>query len=84
MENNTTEHGKKEYSRLNNKLRRTTEEARDQWWNDKCEEFEEQDKRGRVDLPYNEVRQLTKTEQNARTKNFSINNKTGELVTEMK
>ena len=54
---NTIE-GKKEYKRLNNELRRVTERAREQWWNDQCAELEKLDKKGRSDLVYNKVREL--------------------------
>jgi Reverse transcriptase (RNA-dependent DNA polymerase) len=81
--NNESEYGQKEYSRLNNDLRRTTDKARNQWWNDKCDELAEYDKRGRSDLLYQEVRQLTRTGKKLGTKNITINNKDGELKTEL-
>jgi hypothetical protein len=81
--NNESDHGHKEYARSNNDLRRTTDKARDQWWNDKCDELAEYDKRGRSDLLYQEVRQLTRTEKKLGTKNIAINNKDGELKTEL-
>jgi endonuclease/exonuclease/phosphatase family metal-dependent hydrolase len=81
--NNETDYGKKEYSRLNNELRRTTDKARDQWWNVKCDELVEYDKRHRSDLLYQEVRKLTRTGQKVGTKNITINNKNGELKTEL-
>ena len=64
-------------------LRRTPDKARDQWWNDKCDELAEYDKRGRSDLLYQEVRQLTRTGKKLGTKNITINNKDGELKTEL-
>ena len=79
--NNESELGKKEYSRLNNQLRRETEKARDQWWNYKCDELAEYDRRGRSDLLYQEVRQLTRTDKKVETKNITINSKDGELKT---
>jgi len=78
-----TEHGRKEYSRLNNELRRTTDKAKDQWWNDKCDELEEYDKRGRSDLLYQEVNKLTKARKKAGAKIAAINDKDGKLKTEM-
>jgi hypothetical protein len=81
--NNETDYGKREYSRLNNELRRTTDKARDQWWNVKCDELVEYDKRHRSDLLYQEVRKLTRTGQKVGTKNITINNKNGELKTEL-
>ena len=79
-----TENGRKEYSRLNNELRRTTDRAKDQWWNDKCDELAEYDKRGRSDLLYQEVNKLTKTSKKTGTKNVAINDKEGELKTELR
>jgi endonuclease/exonuclease/phosphatase family metal-dependent hydrolase len=81
--NNETDYGKQEYSRLNNDLRRTTDKARDQWWNDKCDELVEYDKRHCSDLLYQEVRKLTRTRQKVGTKTTTINNKNGELKTEL-
>jgi hypothetical protein len=81
--NNATDYGKQVYSRLNNDLRRTTDKARDQWWNDKCDELVEYDKSHRSDLLYQEVRKLTRTGQKVGTKNITINNKNGELKTEL-
>ena len=47
----TSKHGKawQEYRRLNNKLRRTTEAAREKWWDEKCTELEELQQKGRYD-----------------------------------
>jgi hypothetical protein len=81
--NTNTSYGKKEYSRLNNELRRETDKARNQWWNDKCDELAEYDRRGRSDLLYQEVGKLTRTTKKAGTKNIAINDKSGELKTEM-
>ena len=78
-----TDYGKSEYKRLNNALRRETDKARDQWWNDKCDELAEYDRRGRSDLMYQEVGKLTRTTKKAGTKNIAINDKNGELKTEM-
>src|SRR6218665_617383 len=49
-----------EYKRLNNKLRRTTEEAREKWWNKKCKELEDLQQKGRYDKVYEEVKRLSK------------------------
>src|SRR6218665_2144844 len=48
-----------EYKRLNNKLRRTTEEAREKWWNKKCKELEDLQQKGRYDKVYEEVKRLS-------------------------
>ena len=78
-----TDYGSKEYKRLNNELRRETDKARNQWWNDKCDELSEYDRRGRSDLLYQEVSRLTRTTRKTGTKNIAINDKNGELKTEM-
>ena len=79
-----TEYGRNEYRRLNNELRKETDKAKDQWWNEKCEDLAEYDKIGRSDLLYQEVRQLTRTGKNTGTKSIAINDKDGELKTEVK
>jgi len=55
-----TEEAKKEYRRINNKLRRTTRKAREKWWEEKCEELEELQEKGRYDQVYEKVRKMTK------------------------
>ena len=80
---NNTEEGRKEYRHLNNELRRETDEAREEWWEVKCDELEEYDKRGRSDLLYHEVSRLTKTEKKVAIKNAAINDDRGELRTEI-
>ena len=59
---NNLEEGKNEYRRLNNELRRETDKVREEWWEVRCDELEEYDKRGRSDLLYHEVSRLTRTE----------------------
>ena len=80
---NNTEEGRKEYRRLNNELRRETDEAREKWWEVRCNELEEYNKRGRSDLLYHEVSHLTRTEKKVATKNAAINDDRGELRTEV-
>ena len=36
----STEEAKKEYKRLNNQLRRTTDKAKEEWWEERCKEIE--------------------------------------------
>ena len=45
--NNNTEEGKKKYSNLNNELRGETDKAREDWWEARCDELAECDRRGR-------------------------------------
>ena len=43
--NKNTEEGKRTYRRLNNELRKETDQARDRWWENECNELEELDRR---------------------------------------
>ncbi len=81
--NNNTEKGKKMYSQLNNELRRETDKAREEWWEAKCDELTEYDKRGRSDLLYYEVSRLTKTDKGGGKRNVAINDENGVLKTEL-
>src|SRR6476469_8725725 len=47
--NKNTEEGKRTYGRLNNELRRETDQARERWWENECNELEELDRRARPD-----------------------------------
>ena len=54
-----TDIGKANYRRLNNELSRETDRARDIWWNGQCSDIEEFDRRGRSDLMYARIKQIT-------------------------
>jgi len=47
---NNTEEDKKKYKSLNNELRKETDKTREDWWEKRCDELTEYDKRGRSDL----------------------------------
>ena len=47
------------YRKLNNQLRRETESAREKWWKEQCSELEVLERKGRTDLIYAKVRELT-------------------------
>jgi hypothetical protein len=79
----STEEGKKTYRRLNNELRRETDKARDEWWEAKCKELEEYDKRGRSDLLYQEVGKITRTENKTKATDVAINDRKGQMINEM-
>jgi len=51
--------GKKNYRRLNNELRRTTDKDKENWWKEQCEELEELEKKETTDLMYQKVKSLT-------------------------
>lgn len=57
---NTAE-GRRNYKKLNNQLRRETEKAREDWWREECRELEDLDKRGRPDLMYKKIKEITRT-----------------------
>ena len=59
MKRINTEEGKKKYRKLNNELRRETDLAKEKWWENECEELDMCAKKGRVDLVYSKVKQLT-------------------------
>src|SRR6476469_5972616 len=48
--NKNTEEGKRTYRRLNNEMRRETNQARERWWENECNELEELDRRARPNL----------------------------------
>src|SRR6476619_5370872 len=58
--NKNTKEGKRTYRRLNNELRKETDQARERWWKNQCHEFEELDRRARPDSVYAKVEQLTR------------------------
>ena len=80
---NYTEEGKKNYKRLHNELRRETDKAREDWWEKRCDELTEYDKRGRSDLLYYEVSKLTRTGKKLAAKSAAINDENGELISEI-
>jgi len=79
LKGKNTAAAKKEYRKLNNELRRETEKAREQWWNEQCEEIESLQKQGKHDKVYNKIRQLQKKKGK---NNTIIKDKNGELLTD--
>ena len=80
--NSNTEEGKKRYRQLNNALRRETDKARENWWKEECEELEEMDKKGRSDLMYAKVKQITGTTKMSASSSIAIKDVNGMLLTE--
>src|SRR6218665_576222 len=76
-----TQEGKKKYRELNNQLRRETDKVREDWWREQCKELEEMDKRGRSDLMYARVKEVTVNERR-NCKSNAIKDKDGTLLTE--
>src|SRR6476469_6226633 len=79
--NKNTEEGKRTYRRLNNELRRETDQARERWWKNECNKLEELDQRARPDLVYAKVGQLTR-KKTTNCISEAIEDETGKLLTE--
>jgi len=60
-----------------------TDRAREEWWEARCDELAEYDKRGRSDLLYHEVRRLTRTSKKSTSRNAAVNDRNGELLSEV-
>ena len=73
-----TEEAKKEYKRLNNQLRRTTNKAREEWWKERCTELEILQEQGRHDLVYGKIKSLEKKKNMGRGN--TIKDKDGKLL----
>ena len=48
----TTEEARQQYRKLNDKLRKVTQKAKEEWWVQKYEEIEELDKQGKQEQMY--------------------------------
>ena len=72
--------GRMNYRRLNNEFRRETEKAKELWWENESSELEELNRKGRVNLLYAKVRQLSwKTKLYGRS-HTTIKDNNGELL----
>jgi hypothetical protein len=78
----STEEARSKYRSLNNELKRETEKAREAWWNEKCCQLEELQRRGRQDKVYDQVRKLSRVQNNRGP--TAIQDKSGKLLTELK
>ena len=67
---------------LNNELRRETDKARENWWKEECDNLEEMDKKGRSDLMYAKVKEITRTAKSGASSGSAIKDKDGVLLTE--
>src|SRR6218665_2501200 len=77
-----TQEGNKKYRELNNQVRRETDKTREDWWREQCKELEEMDKkRGRSDLTYARVKEIT-VNKRRNCKSNAIKDKDGTLLTE--
>src|SRR6218665_1534008 len=73
-----TDEAKSEYRRLNNKLRKTTDKAREKWWEEQCEDLEELQAKGRHDTVYAKIRTLTRKPDGNR--DIAIKDRSGKLL----
>jgi len=80
--NVNTKVGENKYRELNNELRRETDRAREDWWREECDELEELHRKGRSDLMYAKVKQITRTGKTGASSSIAINDKNGVLLTE--
>ena len=76
-----TDLGRAQYRTLNNELSRETNRARDDWWTEQCLEIEEFDRRGRPDLMYARIKQIT-SGRNKSGQNDGIEDNSGKLLTD--
>ncbi|XP_047478507.1 craniofacial development protein 2-like [Penaeus chinensis] len=79
--NANTEVGRGKYRKLNNELRRTTDRAREQWWEEERGEIERLDGMGRSDRVYQRVKKLT-SDKRSNNAQRGIKSKDGELLTD--
>jgi endonuclease/exonuclease/phosphatase family metal-dependent hydrolase len=79
--NNKTESGKKKYRHLNSEIRRETQKARNEWWLNQCNELQELDRKGRADLTYSKIKQLTEHKKYS-SSNKAVASKRGEIITD--
>lgn len=64
MESDNTANGRKQYKKLNNELRRETDNAREKWMEKQCEKIEELEKYSKTEEIYKVVKNLRKKNQN--------------------
>ena len=74
----STEKAKSDYKRLNNQLRKTTDKAREQWWEEQCDNLEKLQRDGRQDLVYEQIKTLTRNQSG--TRDIAIKDRNGKLL----
>ena len=78
-----TEEGKRMYRKLNNKLRRETDKAKEEWFKNRCSEIEELEKRGQLDFMYHKDEALALSAKTWKKKQMvAILIENGDLLTE--
>ena len=63
-------------------MRRETDRAKEEWWKEECDKLEEMDKKGRSDLMYSKVKEITRTQKSGASSGSAIKDKNGMLLTE--
>ena len=76
-----SEEGLARYKQLHKELKKETEKARESWWKVQCDELDEMDKKGRLDLMYERVKILAK-KRNAGSSGYAVKNTDGILLTD--
>src|SRR5688572_1415322 len=79
--NKNNEERKKRYRQLNNELLREDKKAKEAWWNKECHELEEFNSKGRSDLVYANMAELT-WKNKVTEKNVGVTDSAGNTVTE--
>jgi len=75
----TTEKARQQYRKLNNKLRKVTQRAKEDWWAQKCEEIEELDKQGKQDQMYKAINDLNRKKSRS---SISVKDDDGKLISD--
>ena len=76
-----SEYGKRQYRKINNELRRTTDKAREEWMKEQCYVIEKLEKEGKVEEMYKIVRRLTMRKPRAISKK-GMKDKGGRVTTD--
>lgn len=74
----TTEEARQQYRKLNNKLRKVTQRAKEEWWAQKCEEIE-LDKQGKQDQMYKAINDLNRKKSRS---SISVKDENGKLISD--
>jgi hypothetical protein len=77
------EEGRKNYKRLNNVLRRTTDKAKLEYLESKCDEIMELQRTGRYDLMYRKAKELYRKENNG-IRTLGIEDSQGNMIVDQK
>jgi len=75
----TTEEARQQYRKLNNKLCKVTQRAKEVWWAQKCEEIEELDKQGKQDQMYKAINDMNRKKSRS---SISIKDENGKLISD--